>query len=229
MAMIVILAVLAAWAAALSCIPLSYSIRLHIGEPVRFGGDVCWFGRALQYTWDYTYGQRPVSSFCLAWKRRSAEPDGIPANSGDAAADPFEPWQDEKTDASYDELKDISTPAFHWKPYVLNPSFAAAFFCWIRRIVHHSRIRTLRADGVIGLKTPCDTGILAGLLYAAVPDAVDGLSFNYLCEEYDCMIFGSGRLYPAVFILYSAAFILSRPVRRLLVRWHASNRGAHHG
>lgn len=48
-------------------------------------------------------------------------------------------------------------------------------------------------------------------------------------EQYDCTVRASGRLYPAVLLLFTAVFAASRPVRRLWAEWHAVNKEEEHG
>ncbi len=228
MAITAVLTILASWIAVLLCIPLSYNIRLYLGDPAHITGTVHWLGRVFCYTWEYTYGNRPSASLSIMGKRRRSAPDTPPAII-DKAAQQVEEDGSLENAVTYEDLKNTEVPPFPWKRYVLNLPFTAACFRWIVQILSHSRPCVLTASGVIGLKTPHETGMLAGALYAAVPEAVGSLRFSYTKEEYDCTIRGAGRLYPAVFLIYSAAFITSRPVRRLLIRWHTAKRGAHHG
>lgn len=233
--------IVAAAAAVLLCItavlfiPLTYHIRIYAGTPFRIAVCASWFGRALRYTWDYTYGQRPDSSCYLAWKRQEKHAD-IPEETAEQAAvqaeEAIKKALEEDNPETYEALKQAKVPAsssFHWKPLVLNTSFAESFFRWLGQLAYHSRIRTLDISGTIGLPQPHETGLLAGALYAIVPDAVGNLRFNYTEEQYDSTICGGGTIYPAIILFYSAAFILSRPVRRFIACWHASKRGEHHG
>ena len=79
------------------------------------------------------------------------------------------------------------------------------------------------------LPEPHETGMLAGALYAICPGSVTDLQFNFVEEQYDCTVRASGRLYPAVLLLFTAAFAASRPVRRLWAEWHAVNKEEQHG
>ena len=99
----------------------------------------------------------------------------------------------------------------------MKPNFMIAMYCLAILLIRPK----LGGCAVVGL--------LAGALYAVVPDAIGGLRFDYLEERYDSTICGSGTLYPAALLWYSALFIASRPVRRLIAGWHASKRGEHHG
>lgn len=226
-------------AAAVLFIPFTYHVSIRTGRPFRLCIRAGWFGRALAGTWDYTWGQRPVSSVYIGWKRQAGPPPDLSEDTSEKGADQAAEAvrQQAETDSAvtYESLKQEDdsgapkTAGFHWKPLVFNRDFAAAFFCWLGRILHHSRVRSLDIRGVIGLGQPHETGLLAGALYAVVPDAIGGLRFDYLEERYDSTIRGSGTLYPAALLWYSALFIASRPVRRLIAGWHASKRGEHHG
>lgn len=238
MGIVVAAAVVAMCAAAVLFIPFTYHVTIYAGNPSRIGIRAGWFGRALCGTWSYTCGQRPVSSLYVAWKRQAGRPDLSEEAAEKTAAQAEEAVRQhmEANDAvTYETLKQAGdgsapkTASFHWKPLVFNTDFAAAFFCWLGRILYHSRVRTLDIRGVVGLGQPYETGLLAGALYTVVPDAIGGLRFDYLEERYDSTIRGSGTLYPAALLWYSALFIASRPVRRLIAGWHASKRGEHHG
>lgn len=112
---------------------------------------------------------------------------------------------------------------------LFNADFLAAFFTWLSRLLNHGQIRRFTLTGIIGLPEPHETGMLAGALYAICPGSVTDLQFNFVEEQYDCTVRASGRLYPAVLLLFTAAFAASRPVRRLWAEWHAVNKEEQHG
>lgn len=211
-------------------IPLTYDIHIYAGKPFRIDGLISWSGRALQYTWSYTWGQRLTSSWYLAWKKQENGAD-MTEKTAAQAEEAIQKTLEETEPATYESLKNSQNPlpkaaTFHWKPFVLNTDFAASWFRWLGRLVYHSRIRTWNMSGTIGLSQPHETGLLAGALYATIPDAVENLRFNYIEEQYDSTIYGAGTIYPAIVLFYFAAFILSRPVRRLIAGWHAYKKGS---
>ena len=201
MGIVVITAAAVLCAAAVLFIPFTYHVSIRTGRPFRL--------------WDLSEDTAEKGA------DQAAEAVRQPAETDSAVT--YESLKQE------DDSGATKTKDFHWKPLVFNRDFAAAFFCWLGRILHHSRVRSLDIRGVIGLGQPHETGLLAGALYAVVPDAIGGLRFDYLEERYDSTIRGSGTLYPAALLWYSALFIASRPVRRLIAGWHASKRGEHHG
>ena len=105
----------------------------------------------------------------------------------------------------------------------------SGFLTWLSRLLGHGQIRRFTLTGIVGLPEPHETGMLAGALYAICPGSVTDLQFNFVEEQYDCTVRASGRLYPAVLLLFTAAFAASRPVRRLWAEWHAVNKEEQHG
>ena len=177
MGIVVITAAAVLCAAAVLFIPFTYHVSIRTGRPFRLCVRAGWFGRALAGTWDYTWGQRPVSSVYIGWKRQAGPPPDLSEDTSEKGADQAAEAvrQQAETDSAvtYESLKQeddsgaTKTKDFHWKPLVFNRDFAAAFFCWLGRILHHSRVRSLDIRGVIGLGQPHETGLLAGALYAA--------------------------------------------------------------
>lgn len=116
-----------------------------------------------------------------------------------------------------------------WIPLIVNTDFLAALFTWLSRLIRHGQIRHLTVCGVLGLTEPHKTGILAGSLYAFCPGNLENLQFNFLEEQYDCTAHASGRLYPAMLLLFTMLFALSRPVRHILIHWFAVNKETRYG
>ncbi len=127
------------------------------------------------------------------------------------------------------EAKKKKPPIRQFLASLFNADFLAAFFTWLSRLLNHGQIRRFTLTGIIGLPEPHETGMLAGALYAICPGSVTDLQFNFVVEQYDCTVRGSGRLSPAVLLLFTAAFAASRPVRRLWAEWHAVNKEEQHG
>lgn len=116
-----------------------------------------------------------------------------------------------------------------WIPLIVNTDFLASLFTWLSRLIRHGQIRHLTVCGVLGLTEPHKTGILAGSLYAFCPGNLENLQFNFLEEQYDCTAHASGRLYPAMLLLFTMLFALSRPVRHILIHWFAVNKETRYG
>ena len=116
-----------------------------------------------------------------------------------------------------------------WIPLIINIDFLSALFTWLSRLIGHGQIRQLSFDGTLGLPAPHTTGILAGALYACCPGNLENLHFNFLEEQYDCTAHASGRLYPAMLLLFTLMFALSRPVRHILIHWFAVNKETRYG
>ena len=150
MGIVVITAAAVLCAAAVLFIPFTYHVSIRTGRPFRLCVRAGWFGRALAGTWDYTWSQRPVSSVYIGWKRQAGPPPDLSEDTAEKGADQAAEAvrQQAETDSAvtYESLKredDGKAPkaaGFHWKPLVFNRDFAAAFFCWLGRILHHSRV-----------------------------------------------------------------------------------------
>ena len=81
------------------------------------------------------------------------------------------------------------------------------------KLYRHSRPRKLRLSGLAGLGDPMQTGVLAGLLYAALPGASD-ITWDYTGRCFDVTAEAEGRVVP-LYILYILGGVLaSGPVRR---------------
>lgn len=116
-----------------------------------------------------------------------------------------------------------------WIPLIVNTDFLAALFTWLSRLIGHGQIRHLSLCGILGLPAPHKTGFLAGALYAYCPGNLENLHFNFLEEQYDCTAYASGRLYPAMLLLFTLMFTLSRPVRHIITHWFAVNKETRYG
>lgn len=81
------------------------------------------------------------------------------------------------------------------------------------KLYRHSRPKKLRLSGRAGLGDPMQTGVLAGLLYAALPGASD-ITWDYTGRCFDVTAEAEGRVVP-LYILYILGGVLaSGPVRR---------------
>ena len=87
MGIVVITAAAVLCAAAVLFIPFTYHVSIRTGRPFRLCVRAGWFGRALRGTWDYTWGQRPVSSVYIAWKRQAGPPPDLSEDTAKKAAD----------------------------------------------------------------------------------------------------------------------------------------------
>lgn len=232
MGIVVIMSIVILGIVTFACVPVTFAVTLRISRPFQCSGSAAWFGKIFSYTWHYTYGEKPAATGRLAWKQLDAESDEAKETAARAAAAVQKELKE--TPAAQDPLPEKGATAaaktrFSWKQAAANRAFITSLCQFAGRILYSSRIRTLTASGVIGLRYPHETGILAGILYAFFPSALGELDFDYTAETYDCTVCGAGQLYPAAAIMYAGAFIVSRPVRRLLTHWYASKRGEHHG
>lgn len=134
----------------------------------------------------------------------------------------------EETDTAPTAEKKKGSPS-EWIPLIVNTDFLTALFTWLSRLIGHGQIRSLSFDGTLGLPAPHKTGILAGALYACCPGNLENLQFNFLEEQYDCTAHASGRLYPAMLLLFTLMFALSRPVRHILIHWFTVNKETRYG
>ena len=116
-----------------------------------------------------------------------------------------------------------------WRPYLISEEFLAACLQLIRRVLHHSRIRRFTLEGTLGLPQPHQTGMTAGFLYMVAPRQAATLQFNFLEEIYDCEAVLAGTIYPGALILYAAAFMTTRPLRKLLRAILQRRRDTDHG
>ena len=87
MGIVVITAAAVLCAAAVLFIPFTYHVSIRTGRPFRLCVRAGWFGRALRGTWDYTWGQRPVSLVYIGWKRQAGPPPDLSEDTVKKAAD----------------------------------------------------------------------------------------------------------------------------------------------
>lgn len=248
MAIIVILAILFSCILLILCLPVSYALTIHIGTPFHIEGQDRWGRKLADASWSYTLGEEPHHELHMCWKRspavkESVEPPLPTAEEEEKAWDELEKesqrltYEDllrqERPDAPAQsdakEAKKKKPPIRRFLASFFNADFLAAFFTWLSRLLGHGQIRRFTLTGIVGLPEPHETGMLAGALYAICPGSVTDLQFNFVEEQYDCTVRASGRLYPAVLLLFTAAFAASRPVRRLWAEWHAVNKEEQHG
>lgn len=240
MGIIVLITVLLIVGITVVCLPISYTCMLYMGSPFHISGTLCWLGRAFSYTWQYTYGDRPQTEWYFLWKKQppAAKPthdesltkEQQEAVIGELKKEPHAvTYQELCTDKSANMGTEKPKTTFSWKAFLFTKEFALAFFTWLQEIIYISRIRTLTLTGTLGLTAPHQTGILAGMLYAIIPASITDLHFNFTSEEYDCTVHTSGHICLASVISCSITFLLSRPVRHLLVHWHTARKGENHG
>lgn len=225
----------------LICSPLFYETTLYIGSPCSFRSTIHWFGRFFYYDWTYTYGKQPHSSSRLGWKKREMQAPSIQLKTAPEQSfkteDILKDLEREDTGLSYKDIKDAAprhskqsdSHFFWWKPLITSQTFITAFCIFLGRLLYHSRIRRLSLEGTLGLSRPHETGILAGALYAIIPTNIRTLHFNFIEERYDCTFHAAGHIYPAALIFYTAAFLLSSPVRCILLQWHKTRKEEDHG
>lgn len=248
MAIIVVLAILFSGILLILCLPITYALTIHIGTPFQIEGQSSWGRKLADASWSYTLGGAPHHELHTCWKRSPAvkEPVETPPPTPEEATKAWEELEKESQHLTYENLlrqegpdapapcdakepKKEKPPIRQFLARLFNTDFLAAFFTWLSRLLGHGQIRSFTLTGIIGLPEPHETGMLAGALYAICPGSVTGLQFNFVEEQYDCTVRASGRLYPAVLLLFTAAFAVSRPVRRLWADWHAVNKEDHHG
>lgn len=223
----------------LLCLPISYTCRLYIGSPFHISGTLCWLGRMISYTWQYTSGYRPQTDWHILGKTyQSSE---MPLHDEGLTKKQQEKIVHELTKehaVTYDELRTANHGgepvekkhnSFPWKSLICTREFAFAFFTWLQKLLYLSRIRTLTLTGSMGLTAPHKTGMLAGALYAVIPSSIAALHFNFTSEEYDCTIHASGHICLVAVLSSSITFLLSRPVRHLLTQWHIARKEENHG
>lgn len=128
----------------------------------------------------------------------------------DGEGHPAEPLPAE-TEAQDEETKKpgaLAVLSFAWDNGTIGIVLRAA-----GKLYRHSRPRKLRLSGRAGLGDPMQTGVLAGLLYAALPGASD-ITWDYTGRCFDVTAEAEGRVVP-LYILYILGGVLaSGPVRR---------------
>ena len=209
-------------------IPLAYTVRLYITSPFKATATVNWSGRVFLLSFRYVLGKAPLLRLYIKKVRHRsppAEPDINPdsellknddekSETDEAERAVQKTERDEEDSGS--TAKEGSQTRVPLRPLLLNQAFAVQVLLLIGRILHHSRLRTFTANGTIGIGSPHETGILAGWLYATIPQSVHELRFNYLEKEYNARLTSSGRIIPLILIFCVLPFIFSQPVRRII-------------
>ena len=209
-------------------IPLAYTVRLYITSPFKATATVNWSGRVFLLSFRYVLGKAPLLRLYIKKVRHRSSPaePNINPDSELLKNDDEKSGTDEveravqKTERDEEDsgstAKEGSQTRVPLRPLLLNQAFAVQVLLLIGRILHHSRLRTFTANGTIGIGSPHETGILAGWLYATIPQSVHELRFNYLEKEYNARLTSSGRIIPLILIFCVLPFIFSQPVRRII-------------
>ena len=197
-------------------IPLTYTVRLYITSPFKATATVNWSGRVFLFSFRYVLGKAPLLRLYIK-KVRNRSPLAETDINHDS-----EPLKndDEKSETDEEEngstAKEDSQARMPLRPLLFNQAFAVQVLLLIGRLRHHSRLRTFTANGTIGIGSPHETGILAGWLYATIPQSVHELRFNYLEKEYNARLTSGGRIIPLILIFCVLPFIFSQPVRHII-------------
>ena len=209
-------------------IPLAYTVRLYITSPFKATATVNWSGRVFLLSFRYVLGKAPLLRLYIKKVRHRsppAEPDINPdsellKNDAEKSETDEAERAVQKTERDEEDsgstAKEGSQTRVPLRPLLLNQAFAVQVLLLIGRILHHSRLRTFTANGTIGIGSPHETGILAGWLYATIPQSVHELRFNYLEKEYNARLTSGGRIIPLILIFCVLPFIFSQPVRRII-------------
>ena len=209
-------------------IPLAYTVRLYITSPFKATATVNWSGRVFLLSFRYVLGKAPLLRLYIKKVRHRSSPaePNINPDSELLKNDDEKSGTDEveravqKTERDEEDsgstAKEGSQTRVPLRPLLLNQAFAVQVLLLIGRILHHSRLRTFTANGTIGIGSPHETGILAGWLYATIPQSVHELRFNYLEKEYNARLTSGGRIIPLILIFCVLPFIFSQPVRRII-------------
>ena len=209
-------------------IPLAYTVRLYITSPFKATATVNWSGRVFLFSFRYVLGKAPLLRLYIKKVRHRsppAEPDINPdsellknddekSETDEAERAVQKTERDEEDSGS--TAKEGSQTRVPLRTLLLNQAFAVQVLLLIGHILHHSRLRTFTANGTIGIGSPHKTGILAGWLYATIPQSIHELQFNYLEKEYNARLTSSGRIIPLILIFCVLPFIFSQPVRRII-------------
>ena len=209
-------------------IPLAYTVRLYITSPFKATATVNWSGRVFLFSFRYVLGKAPfLRLYIKRVRHRSplAEPDinqdsELLKNDAETSETDAVERAVQATARNEDDnagaAKKVSQVHVPLRPLLFNQAFAVQVLLLIGRLLHHSRLRTFTANGTIGIGSPHETGILAGWLYAAIPQSIHELQFNYLEKEYNARLTSSGRIIPLILIFCILPFIFSQPVRRII-------------
>lgn len=209
-------------------IPLTYTVRLYITSPFKATATVNWSGRVFLFSFRYVLGKAPLLRLYIKKVRHRSppaepniNPDSELLKNDDEKSETDEVERavqkterdEEDSGSTAEEGSQTRVPL---RPLLLNQAFAVQVLLLIGRILHHSRLRTFTANGTIGIGSPHETGILAGWLYATIPQSVYELRFNYLEKEYNARLTSGGRIIPLILIFCVLPFIFSQPVRRII-------------
>lgn len=209
-------------------IPLAYTVRLYITSPFKATATVNWSGRVFLLSFRYVLGKAPLLRLYIKKVRHRSplaepniNPDSELLKNDDEKSETDEVERAvQKTERDEEDsgstAKEGSQTRVPLRPLLLNQAFAVQVLLLIGRILHHSRLRTFTANGTIGIGSPHETGILAGWLYATIPQSVHELRFNYLEKEYNARLTSGGRIIPLILIFCVLPFIFSQPVRRII-------------
>ena len=209
-------------------IPLAYTVRLYITSPFKATATVNWSGRVFLLSFRYVLGKAPLLRLYIKKVRHRSplaepniNPDSELLKNDDEKSETDEVERAvQKTERDEEDsgstAKEGSQTRVPLRPLLLNQAFAVQVLLLIGRILHHSRLRTFTANGTIGIGSPHETGILAGWLYATIPQSIHELQFNYLEKEYNARLTSGGRIIPLILIFCILPFIFSQPVRRII-------------
>ncbi len=98
--------------------------------------------------------------------------------------------------------------SFAWKSGAAGVLLRAA-----GRLYRHSRPSCFRLTGRCGLGDPMETGLLAGLLYAALPGA-NHIDWDYTARIFTVTAEAAGRIVPLYVLIIFCSVLASGPVRR---------------
>ena len=203
-------------------IPLTYTVRLYITSPFKATATVNWSGRVFLLSFRYVLGKSPLLRLYIKKVRHRSplaepniNPDSELLKNDDEKSETDEVERAvQKTERDEEDsgstAKEGSQTRVPLRPLLLNQAFAVQVLLLIGRILHHSRLRTFTANGTIGIGSPHETGILAGWLYATIPQSVHELRFNYLEKEYNARLTSGGRIIPLILIFCVLPFIFSQ-------------------
>ena len=135
--------------------------------------------------------------------------------------------QKSKVDELFDSLKSLEG-AFNnleegWKDakgllsYIFNKDMFRALNKFAKRAYKHSSPRSFQVEGRLGLASPFYMGIVAGILYTTWPQAMRQVELDYVEDTCQASFRLEGRIILGVLAWYGLCFVLSKPVRQLLL------------
>lgn len=213
-------------------VPLSYRLYIDMASPFYAELWCSWAHDGFSYTWSYRFGKTPKRHYKVAFKEWTPSTKEEPPKLA-----PKESLKEEETltdDAIKKALDETNAPLeeediLWWKPYVLQEPFLKAVGTFLGNILYHSRIRSCRFSGTLGLPEPHQTGYAAAIMYALFPPDAGGLNFSYFQEEYTCKMALKGHIYGGVLLGYAVSFMTSKPVRSLIHRQRMRRKDLSHG